>query len=57
LHRSRAEYFILTGRFDAAVFQLKEALALSNNLFEVRESIIKKLEDIFAKKRALSDLS
>ena len=57
LHRSRAEYFILTGRFDAAVFQLKEALALSNNLFEVRESIIKKLEDIFAKKRALSELS
>ena len=34
LHRSRAEYFILTGRFDAAVFQLKEALSLSNNLFE-----------------------
>ena len=57
LHRSRAEYFILTGRFDAAVFQLKEALALSNNLFDVRESIIKKLEDIFAKKRALSELS
>jgi len=57
LHRSRAEYFILTGRFDAAVFQLKEALALSNNLFEVRESIINKLEDIFAKKRALAELS
>ena len=57
LHRSRAEYFILTGRFDAAIFQLKEALALSNNLFEIRESIINRLEDIFAKKRALSELS
>ena len=34
LHRSRAEYFILTGRFDAAVFQLKEALSLSNNLLK-----------------------
>ena len=57
LHRSRAEYFILTGRLDAAVFQLKEALALSKNLFEVRESIINKLEDIFAKKRAIAELS
>ena len=49
LHRSRAEYFILTGRFDAAVFQLKEALSLSNNLFEIKESIIRRLEEIFAK--------
>jgi len=57
LHRSRAEYFILTGRHDAAVYQLKEALALSNNLFEIRESIIKRLEEIFAKKRALTELS
>ncbi len=57
LHRSRAEFFILTGRHDAAVFQLKEALALSKNLFEVRESIIKRLEEIFAKKKALTELS
>lgn len=57
LHRSRAEYFILTGRFDAAVFQLKEALSLSNNLFEIKESIIRRLEEIFAKKRALTELS
>ena len=57
LHRSRAEFFIITGRHDAAVFQLKEALALSNNLFEIRESIIKRLEEIFAKKRALTELS
>ncbi len=57
LHRSRAEFFILTGRHDAAVFQLKEALALSQNLFEVRESIIKRLEEIFAAKRALTELS
>ncbi len=57
LHRSRAEFFILTGRHDAAVFQLKEALALSQNLFEVRESIIKRLEEIFAAKKALTELS
>ena len=57
LHRSRAEFFILTGRHDAAVFQLKEALALTQNLFEVRESIIKRLEEIFAAKRALTELS
>ncbi len=57
LHRSRAEFFILTGRHDAAVFQLKEALALSKNLFEIRESIIRRLEEIFAKKRALTELS
>ena len=57
LHRSRAEYFILTGRHDAAVFQLKEALSLSQNLFEVRESIIRRLEEIFAAKRALTELS
>ena len=57
LHRSRAEFFILTGRHDAAVFQLKEALALSQNLFEIRESIIKRLEEIFAAKRALTELS
>ncbi len=57
LHRSRAEYFILTGRYDAAVFQLKEALSLSNNLFEIKESIIRRLEEIFAKKRALTELS
>ena len=57
LDRYRAEYFILTGRFDAAVFQLKEALSLSNNLFEIKESIIRRLEEIFAKKRALTELS
>ncbi|MAH76547.1 MAG: hypothetical protein CMQ76_00170 [Gammaproteobacteria bacterium] len=57
LHRSRAEFFILTGRHDAAVFQLKEALSLSQNLFEVRESIIRRLEEIFAAKRALTELS
>ena len=57
LHRSRAEFFILTGRHDAAVFQLKEALSLSQNLFEVRESIIKRLEEIFAAKKALTELS
>ncbi len=57
LHRSRAEFFILTGRHDAAVFQLKEALSLSQNLFEIRESIIKRLEEIFATKRALNELS
>ena len=57
LHRSRAEIFILTGRHDAAVFQLKEALSLSQNLFEVRESIIRRLEQIFAAKKALSELS
>jgi predicted Zn-dependent protease len=57
LHRSRAEFFILTGRHDAAVFQLKEALSLSQNLFEIRESIIKRLEEIFATKRAISELS
>ena len=57
LHRSRAEFFILTGRHDAAVFQLKEALSLSQNLFEVRESIIRRLEEIFAAKKALSELS
>ncbi len=57
LHRSRAEFFILTGRHDAAVFQLKEALSLSNNLFEVRESIIRRLEEIFAAKKALKELS
>ena len=57
LHRSRAEFFILTGRHDAAVFQLKEALALSKNLFEIRESIIKRLEEIFAKKKAIQELS
>jgi len=57
LHRSRAEFFILTGRHDAAVFQLKEALTLSQNLFEIRESIIKRLEEIFATKRAINELS
>jgi predicted Zn-dependent protease len=57
LHRSRAEFFILTGRHDAAVFQLKEALSLSQNLFEIRESIIRRLEEIFAAKRALTELS
>ena len=57
LHRSRAEFFILTGRHDAAVFQLKEALSLSQNLFEVRESIIRRLEEIFAAKKALTELS
>ena len=57
LHRSRAEFFILTGRHDAAVFQLKEALSLSQNLFEIRESIIRRLEEIFAAKKALTELS
>lgn len=57
LHRSRAEFFILTGRHDAAIFQLKEALSLSQNLFEIRESIIKRLEEIFATKRAINELS
>ena len=57
LHRSRAEYFILKARFEAAVFHLKEALSLSNNLFEIKESIIRRLEEIFAKKRALTELS
>jgi predicted Zn-dependent protease len=57
LHRSRAEYFILTGRYDAAVYQLREALKLSQNFFEIRESIINKLEDIFETKRALKNSS
>jgi len=57
LHRSRAEFFILTGRYDAAVFQLREALKLSQNFFEIRESIISKLEDIFETKRALKNTS
>ena len=57
LHRSRAEFFILTGRHDAAIFQLKEALTLSKNLFEIRESIIRKLEEIFAAKKAMNELS
>ena len=57
LHRSRAEFFILTGRHEAAVFQLKEALSLSQNLFEIRESIIRRLEEIFAAKKALTELS
>ena len=57
LHRSRAEFFILTGRYDAAIFQLREALKLSQNFFEIRESIISKLEDIFETKRALKNIS
>ena len=38
-------------------FNLKEALSLSQNLFEIRESIIRSLEEIFAAKRALTELS
>lgn len=57
LHRSRAEYFILNGRYDSAIFQLREALKLSQNFFEIRESIISKLEDIFETKRALKTIS
>ena len=57
LHRSRAEYFILTGRYDSAIFQLREGLKLSKNFFEIRESIINKLEQIYKTKRALKDLT
>ena len=57
LHRSRAEYFMLTGRYDAAIFQLREALKLSKNFFEIRESIVSRLEDIFETKKALRELS
>tara|TARA_B100000282_G_scaffold95884_1_gene67548 strand:+ start:9764 stop:11191 length:1428 start_codon:yes stop_codon:yes gene_type:complete len=57
LHRSRAEYFMLTGRYDAAIFQLREALKLSKNFFEIRESIVNRLEDIFETKKALRELS
>ena len=57
LHRSRAEYFMLTGRYDAAIFQLREALKLSKNFFEIRESIVSRLEDIFETKKALKRLS
>ena len=55
--RDNASSGTLPGRHDAAVFQLKEALSLSNNLFEVRESIIRRLEEIFAAKKALKELS
>ena len=57
LHRSRAEFFMLTGRYDAAIFQLREALKLSKNFFEIRESIVSRLEDIFETKKALRELS
>ena len=57
LHRSRAEYFILTGRYDSAIYQLREGLKLSKNFFEIRESIINKLEQIYQTKRALKDLT
>ena len=57
LHRSRAEYFILTGRYDSAIYQLREGLNLSKNFFEIRESIINKLEQIYQTKRALKDLT
>lgn len=57
LHRSRAEYFILTGRYDSAIYQLREGLKLSKNFFEVRESIISKLEQVYKTKRALKDLT
>ena len=57
LHRSRAEYFVLTGRYDSAIYQLREGLKLSKNFFEIRESIINKLEQIYQTKRALKDLT
>ena len=48
---------MLTGRHDAAIFQLREALKLSKNFFEIRESIVSRLEDIFETKKALRELS
>ena len=57
LHRSRAEHFILTGRYDSAIYQLREGLKLSKNFFEVRESILSKLEQIYQTKRALKNLT
>ena len=57
LHRSRAEYFVLTGRYDSAIYQLREGLKLSKNFFEIRESIINKLEQIYQTKRAVKDLT
>ena len=53
LHRSRAEYFFLTGRFEAAIMQLREASKLAANFFEVSESIRTRMEEIYQTTEAL----
>ena len=53
LHRSRAEYFFLTGRFEAAIMQLREASKLAVNFFEVSESIRTRMEEIYQTTEAL----
>ena len=53
LHRSRAEYFFLTGRFEAAIMQLREASKLAANFFEVSESIRNRMEEIYQTTEAL----
>ena len=53
LHRSRAEYFFLTGRFEAAIMQLREASKLATNFFEVSESIRTRMEEIYQTTEAL----
>jgi predicted Zn-dependent protease len=42
-HRSRAEYFLLLGQYDDALNQLQFALKLTENNFQISESIMTKI--------------
>ena len=45
-HQSRAEYFILLGQDDRALNQLEFALQLTQNNFQVSESLMNKIVEI-----------
>jgi len=53
LHRSRAEYFILTGNLDAAIRQLSFALKLINNDFTTSAQINERLSEVGKMKASL----
>ena len=45
-HQSRAEYFLLLGQDDKALNQLEFALQLTQNNFQVSESLMNKIVEI-----------
>ena len=57
LHQSRAEYFYLTGRYDRAIEHLRYALELAGNNFQLNEVLQTKIENVFATKEELKELT
>ncbi|MDG2060488.1 MAG: M48 family metalloprotease [SAR86 cluster bacterium] len=57
LHRSRAEYFSLRGRYDEAIKHLRYALELVGNNFQLTQSIESRIEDFHVTKRSIKELS